>query len=88
MARIVFGSPEAAAVLEKDRPLREAAAKAAAIEDARFTGRIEIYEVFIEEDPPPCRSVIVKAYSEEEAEEIVEKDQLGYNETVYDVQRK
>lgn len=88
MAQIVFGSSEATAVLEKDKPLRKAAARAAAIEDARFTGRIETYEVFIEEDPPPCRSVIVRAYSEAEAEEIVEKQHLGYNEHIYDVQRR
>lgn len=35
MGRVIFGSPETQAVLEKDRPLRKAAAREAAIEEAK-----------------------------------------------------
>lgn len=88
MAQVVFGSCEAQAVLEKDRPLRKAAARQAAIEEARRTGRIETFEVFIEEYPPPSRSVIIKAYSHAEAKKIVEKQHLGIGEIISEVQRQ
>jgi len=85
MAQVVFGSREAQAVLEKDRPLREAAAKEVAIEKAKRTARLESYEVFIQEDPPPERSVIVKAYSEEEAQEIARNKHVRVGEIISDV---
>lgn len=82
MTPIVFGSPEAQVVLKKDRVLRAEAAKEARIEEAKRIGQILKFEVFIEEDPPPERSVIVEAYSEEEARAIAEKKHIGYNEIV------
>ena len=87
MAQIVFGSREAAAVLKKDRSLREQAAKEARIEEAKRTGKIGRFEVFIEEDPPPERSVIIEAWTDEEAEEIARRDHLGYNESISGVER-
>ena len=82
MAQIVFGSPEAQVILKKDRVVRAEAAKEARIEKAKREGKTLKYEVFIEEDPPPERSVIVEAYSEEEARAIAEKEHIGYNELV------
>jgi len=86
MTPIVFGSLEAQVILKKDRILRAEAVKEARIEKAKCEGRTLKYEVFIEEDPPPERSVIVEAYSEEEARVIAEKEHVGYNETVSGVE--
>lgn len=86
MAQVVFGSPEAQVILKKDRVLRAEAAKEARVEKAKREGKILKYEVFIEEDPPPERSVFVEAYSEEEAQTIAEKKHVGYNEVVSGVE--
>lgn len=88
MAQIAFGSPEAQSVLEKDRPLRKAAARQAAIEEARRAARIETFEVFIEEYPPPSRSVIIKAYSHAEAEDIAKASHVRIGEMISEVQRQ
>lgn len=86
MAQIVFGSPEALAILKKDGPLREQTAKEARIEEAKRTGKIGRFEVFIEEDPPPERSVIIEAWTDEEAQEIAKRD-LGYNDSISGMER-
>lgn len=85
MTQIVFGSPEAQVILKKDRVLRAEAAKEARIEKAKREGKTLKYEIFIEEDPPPERSIFIEAYSEEEAQAIAEKG-LGYNEIVTSVE--
>lgn len=84
MDRIIFGSPEAAAILEKDKPLRAEAAREAAIDEARRRGRIETFGVTIESD----RSITVQAYSAEEAEEIVYKEHLRLDERIVAVDRE
>ena len=63
MARVVFGSSEAQAILRKDRLLYAEAAREAAIEKARLEGEEIEWEVSIELQ----RTEIVRAYSEEEA---------------------
>lgn len=85
MAQIVFGSAEALEVLKKDRPLREQAAKEARIEEAKRTGKIGRFEVFIEEERE--RSVIVEAWTDEEAEDIAKREDMGYNESISGVKR-
>ncbi len=85
MAQIVLGSPEALAILKKDRPLREEAAKEARIEEAKRTGKIGRFEVFIEEERE--RSVMIEAWTDEEAQDIAKRDDLGYNESISGVER-
>lgn len=82
MAQLVFGSREAQAILVKDRVLREETAREAMLADARRAGRLSTWEVFIEEDPPPERSVIVEGFDPEEARVIAEREHLGYNELI------
>ncbi|GAH83920.1 unnamed protein product [marine sediment metagenome] len=85
MAQIVFGSPEALAILKKDRPLREEAAKEARIEEAKRTGKIGRFEVIIEKQR--ARSVIIEAWTDDEAEEIAKRDDVDYDESISGVER-
>jgi len=84
MAQIVFGSPEARAVLKRDRPLRVEAARQARIENAKVVMPLAQYEVWIEAE----RSVVVEAYSEEEAADIVEQDHLRLDERIVSVTKQ
>lgn len=82
MTPIVFGSLEASAILKKDRPLRKEAEREARIEKARCEGKVSRWEVYIEGFPPPERSVIVEAYSQEEAWQVIERDRLNTGEVI------
>lgn len=85
MARVIFGSPEAATILKKDRPLRAAAAREAAIEKARREGKKGNFTVYIEPRAIE-RSVVVEAYSGEEAWDIAEEKHLNYDEIITGVE--
>lgn len=85
MAQLVFGSAEASQILKKDRSLRAEAAKEARIEEAKRTGKIGRFEVFIEEQRE--RSVIIEAWTDEEAQQIAQRDDVGFDENISGVER-